>query len=77
MISSDTEDDVSATYYSHALRMLIPILDGPVEALDENILAAIVLLRSYEEFSGMKQPRNRQMFADESHRFRYWYPSVW
>lgn len=32
--------------------MLIPILDGPVEALDENVLAAIVLLRLYEERTG-------------------------
>lgn len=34
--------------------MLIPILDGPIEALDENVLAAIVLLRLYEERTGLR-----------------------
>lgn len=42
----------AADYYSHAVQMLIPILDGPIEALDENVLAAIVLLRLYEERTG-------------------------
>lgn len=66
MVIAGTEDIVSATYYGQALRILIPILSGPVDALDENILAAIVLLRSYEEFSGMKQLRSLQIFTNVS-----------
>lgn len=49
---SDVEDEWSGTYYGSALQILIPILDGPIESLDENVLAAIVLLRLYEEMSG-------------------------
>lgn len=58
MLTSNNRDEVSATYYSKALRILIPILDGPIEELDENILAAIVVLRAFEELSGMKYSRN-------------------
>ncbi|RYP89463.1 hypothetical protein DL769_000014 [Monosporascus sp. CRB-8-3] len=36
----------AADYHSRAVQMLIPILDGPIEALDENLLAAIVLLHT-------------------------------
>ncbi|KAJ2897484.1 hypothetical protein MKZ38_004651 [Zalerion maritima] len=53
LISPRAVDPTSpATYYSRALQRLIPILDGPIEAFSEDILAAIVLLRSYEEMSG-------------------------
>ncbi|KAF2452414.1 hypothetical protein BDY21DRAFT_173906 [Lineolata rhizophorae] len=48
-ILSGYEDDSPARYYSSALQILIPILDGPINALNEDILAAIVLLRLYEE----------------------------
>lgn len=41
-----------AVYYSQALGLLIAKLSGPVEDLDENILAALILLRTYEEVTG-------------------------
>ncbi|KAF3023642.1 hypothetical protein E8E14_013101 [Neopestalotiopsis sp. 37M] len=41
-----------AVYYSRALSLLISKLGGPVEDLDENILAALILLRTYEEITG-------------------------
>ncbi|KLP14152.1 ARCA protein [Fusarium fujikuroi] len=43
------DDGSSEEYHSHALRILIPILDDPMSSLDENLLAAAVLLRLYEE----------------------------
>nr|RBQ84521.1 hypothetical protein FVER53263_01520 [Fusarium verticillioides] len=43
------DDEKSEEYHSHALRILIPILDDPMSSLDENLLAAAVLLRLYEE----------------------------
>jgi len=43
------EDRDSAAYYSRSLQILIPFLDDPLMALDENLLAAIVILRLYEE----------------------------
>ena len=44
----------SEHYHSECLGLLIPKLNHPTEALNENTLAAIVILRSYEEMSGMK-----------------------
>ncbi|KAH7176388.1 hypothetical protein EDB81DRAFT_632211, partial [Dactylonectria macrodidyma] len=44
-------DQSCEDYHSMALRLLIPILDDPVGALNENLLAAVVLLRLYEEMS--------------------------
>lgn len=41
-----------AAYHHKALRLLIPRLNDPVEHLDENVLAAIVVLRNYEELTG-------------------------
>ncbi|KAI0474611.1 hypothetical protein F4859DRAFT_514464 [Xylaria cf. heliscus] len=41
--------DRGAGYHNQAVDILIPILDGPIESLDENVLAAIVLLRAFEE----------------------------
>ncbi|KAI1735525.1 hypothetical protein F4680DRAFT_301207 [Xylaria scruposa] len=41
--------DRAAAYHNQAVDLLIPILDGPIESLDENILTAIVLLRAFEE----------------------------
>ncbi|KAI1752262.1 hypothetical protein F4782DRAFT_147915 [Xylaria castorea] len=41
--------DRAAAYHNQAVDILIPILDGPIESLDENVLAAIVLLRAFEE----------------------------
>ncbi|KAF2083319.1 hypothetical protein K490DRAFT_51991 [Saccharata proteae CBS 121410] len=47
--SSNTQDTASAKYMSKCLRILIPLLDDPVGVLDENLVAAIVILRLYEE----------------------------
>lgn len=41
-----------AVYYGRAVHLLIPELNGPIENLDENVLASIVLLRNYEEHAG-------------------------
>lgn len=49
-------DPASDDYYANALRILIPLLDDPVQSVSENTLAGIVLLRLYEEFSG-ERPR--------------------
>lgn len=46
------DDESSEEYHSYALRILIPILDDPMSSLDENLLAAAVLLRLYEEMCG-------------------------
>jgi hypothetical protein len=45
------DDIVSYTYYNKALAILIPLLNNPDSALSDELLAAIVILRSYEEFS--------------------------
>ncbi|KAF2147022.1 uncharacterized protein K452DRAFT_314269 [Aplosporella prunicola CBS 121167] len=44
-----TEDVDSPRYLTQCLEILIPVLDDPLESLDENLLAAIVILRLYEE----------------------------
>ncbi|UQC78852.1 uncharacterized protein CLUP02_04330 [Colletotrichum lupini] len=46
-----TDDSKPSTYYSHALQILIPILGSSTEALNEEVLAAIVILRQYEEMT--------------------------
>ncbi|OLN83445.1 hypothetical protein CCHL11_03083 [Colletotrichum chlorophyti] len=48
---SGTEDSKPSTYYSHALQFLIPLLSGPIDTLNEEVLAAIVILRQYEEMT--------------------------
>ena len=46
-------DQASAEHYhSECLRLLIPVLNDPTTALNETTLAAIVILRGYEEMSG-------------------------
>ncbi|KAM6527625.1 hypothetical protein FALCPG4_008679 [Fusarium falciforme] len=52
-LKSGIPDDSHETYHSHALRILIPILDDPIGAVNENVLAGIVILRSYEEMTDM------------------------
>jgi hypothetical protein len=47
----DIDDSVSYAYYNKALAILIPLLNNPDSALSDELLAAIVILRSYEEFS--------------------------
>ncbi|KAJ8133433.1 hypothetical protein O1611_g185 [Lasiodiplodia mahajangana] len=46
-----TSPERAISYHSRTVNMLIPILDGPIKTLDENVLAAIVLLRGAEELS--------------------------
>lgn len=48
------DDNESAVYHSKCLQLLIPSLDNPMLGLDENLLAAIVILRLYEERVGKK-----------------------
>ncbi|KAF2233599.1 hypothetical protein EV356DRAFT_547438, partial [Viridothelium virens] len=56
-------DNDSADYYSRSLRLLIPVLDDPEGALNENNLAAIVILRSFEEFSGSKSDHGAHLLG--------------
>lgn len=42
----------STQYYQECLRTLIPSLSDPKAALDDNLLAATVILRLFEEFDG-------------------------
>lgn len=57
---SGTDDSKPSTYYSHALQILIPVLGGPIEALNEEVLAAIVILRQYEEMTGKHKQHNKR-----------------
>ena len=50
-----TEDVDSPRYLTQCLEILIPVLDDPLESLDENLLAAIVILRLYEEADGKER----------------------
>lgn len=52
---SGAEDFKSAEYMSECLQMMIPVLDDPLGALDENLLAAIVILRLYEEMDDIDE----------------------
>ncbi|RDW85299.1 hypothetical protein BP6252_02889 [Coleophoma cylindrospora] len=47
---SKTEDTASAKYHDACLQLLIPVLNGSLDVLDENLFAAIIILRQYEEF---------------------------
>ncbi|KAG4431765.1 hypothetical protein IFR05_012741 [Cadophora sp. M221] len=47
---SGTADTISETYHNKCLQILIPILDDPCDVLDENLCAAIIILRQYEEY---------------------------
>ncbi|KIV82255.1 hypothetical protein PV11_04378 [Exophiala sideris] len=45
------KDDESHEYVSKCLRILIAALEDPLGHLDENLLAAVILLRTHEEMS--------------------------
>ena len=45
-------DDLSEEYQAHCVRVLIRSLENPEFLLDENFLAATVVLRRCEEMSG-------------------------
>jgi hypothetical protein len=47
-----TEDDRSNHYVSLCLPILIKALEDPMGHFDENLLAAVILLRTHEEMSG-------------------------
>jgi hypothetical protein len=55
-ILSGKEDHESHQYVDECLRDLIPALEDPLSHLDENLLAAVILLRTHEEMSGMSAP---------------------
>ncbi|KAF4467824.1 Zn 2cys6 transcription factor, partial [Fusarium albosuccineum] len=59
-LKAGIDDDSHETYHSHALRILIPILDDPIGAVNENVLAGIVILRSYEETTGSSRLLNSE-----------------
>jgi hypothetical protein len=46
---SELDNAEASTFYSQSLSLLIPILSDPSQTYDENVLAAVVLLRMYEE----------------------------
>lgn len=46
------KDDESHKHVSKCLRILIAALEDPLGHLDENLLAAVILLRTHEEMSG-------------------------
>ncbi|KAH7372144.1 hypothetical protein BKA64DRAFT_263637 [Cadophora sp. MPI-SDFR-AT-0126] len=47
---SGTKDTISEKYHHECLQILIPVLDNPCDVLDENLCAAIIILRQYEEY---------------------------
>lgn len=47
-----TEDNESPQHVSECLRILITALEDPLGHFDENLLAAVILLRTHEELSG-------------------------
>ncbi|RDW77873.1 hypothetical protein BP5796_05725 [Coleophoma crateriformis] len=71
---SKTEDTASAKYHDACLQLLIPVLNGSLDVLDENLFAAIIILRQYEEFDGgfvwacaIERETNRFVERDERH----------
>ena len=49
---ADREDEDSHQYVSECLPILIKALEDPMGHFDENLLAAVILLRTHEEMSG-------------------------
>lgn len=52
---SETDETEGSWYYGHCISLLIPIISQVEQNCDENVLAATVLLRSYEEMGGTCQ----------------------
>lgn len=70
-------EDVSFGYYDTAIQLLIPILDQPSYALSDDLLAVIVILRSYEEYSSLCSPiHDFCSKADVACSSRHWHSSV-
>ncbi|OQV01499.1 hypothetical protein CLAIMM_06846 [Cladophialophora immunda] len=53
-----THDDESPHYVSECLRILIKALEDPMGHFDENLLAAVILLRTHEEMSENDERRH-------------------
>ncbi|TQN65928.1 putative quinate permease, partial [Colletotrichum shisoi] len=49
--SKGADNSEPSTYYSHALQILIPMLDSSLEVQNEEVLAAIVILRQHEDMN--------------------------
>ncbi|KAK6193970.1 hypothetical protein LQW54_011899 [Pestalotiopsis sp. IQ-011] len=47
--SADVDDYIAAEYYQRCLNSLVPMLDQPAALVNEDLFAAVVLLRSFEE----------------------------
>ncbi|KAF7527325.1 hypothetical protein G7054_g10529 [Neopestalotiopsis clavispora] len=47
--ASDVDDYIAAKYYQRCLNSLVPMLDQPAALANEDLFAAVVLLRSFEE----------------------------
>ena len=52
-----SEDEESHQYVSECLPILIKALEDPMGHFDENLLAAVILLRTHEEMSGQCTPQ--------------------
>ena len=63
-VLSGLDDDESAHYVNECLKILITNLEDPLGHWDENFLAAVVLLRSHEEFSGGSEMKSVSKFLD-------------
>lgn len=50
--SADVDDYIAAEYYQRCLNSLVPMLDQPAALVNEDLFAAVVLLRSFEELEG-------------------------
>lgn len=59
---SGTTDTTSEKYHNKCLQILIPVLDDPGDVLDENLCAAIIILRQYEEYDGQSAPQSRDFY---------------
>lgn len=51
-LTSDYDDSEAFRYYSQSVSLLVPMLSELEENGDENLLAAIIILRLYEERDG-------------------------
>lgn len=50
--SADVDEYIAAEYYQRCLNSLVPMLDQPAALANEDLFAAVVLLRSFEELEG-------------------------
>jgi hypothetical protein len=50
---SNCRASVAEQYYDESVRLMIPMLSNDSSAMDDNLLAATVILRVYEQMNGM------------------------